>query len=609
MFKKFSLGIATLILLLPLALNATQHDANKSALQRQCRCKPGDSCWPTTEEWKNFEASLTGKLLKPVATIKPCKKNAKSNACLEAIKKVHNPFFLESNPGNAQSQGWLNAWQYQNSPYAVEALNTKDIIAAVNFARSHGLKLVIKGTGHDYLGRSNAPDSLLIWTHNMRQVTYNESFLPVGCPKKTKPIPALTVSAGTRWLEAYDEATNKHQRYVQGGGCTTVGAAGGFTQGGGFGSFSKKYGTGAAGVVQAEIITANGEQVIANQCQNQDLFWAIRGGGASTFGLITHITYKTHALPAYTGIFQGSITAKNDDAYKVLIAHFLPFIRDNLINEHWGEQISFTNKNTINFFLVFQGKNSSKVDTTWAPFKKWLKNQPGLYAIETKFWPIPPSKLWDLGFWQKNHPELVTINKKNGEATGQFWWAPNSNETYNYWYTYQSWWLPMALFNKHNINNLTTMLFDASRISQVGLHINKGLAGASRDAIKRGLQTAVNPSVNDAATLLLMGASSNQVYPGVTGHEPDKKQAIKLVQQINTVMQQFQQAAPHAGTYVNEADYFQQNWQQAFWGENYARLLLIKNKYDPAGIFYCHHCVGSEYWSADGMCRLKNNHT
>ena len=45
------------------------------------------------------------------------------------------------------------------------------------------------------------------------------------------------------------------------------------------------------------------------------------------------------------------------------------------------------------------------------------------------------------------------------------------------------------------------------------------------------------------------------------------------------------------------------NWQQVFWGDNYNRLLKIKNKYDPNGLFYCHHCVGSEYWQEGGMCR------
>ena len=62
-------------------------------------------------------------------------------------------------------------------------------------------------------------------------------------------------------------------------------------------------------------------------------------------------------------------------------------------------------------------------------------------------------------------------------------------------------------------------------------------------------------------------------------------------------------ATPDSGSYVNETDYFEPDWQRSFWGENYAALLRLKRKYDPDGLFFCHHCVGSEQWSADGMCR------
>ena len=63
-------------------------------------------------------------------------------------------------------------------------------------------------------------------------------------------------------------------------------------------------------------------------------------------------------------------------------------------------------------------------------------------------------------------------------------------------------------------------------------------------------------------------------------------------------------AAPGSGAYLNECDYFQENWQQqAFWGSNYPRLADIKRRYDPDGLFTVHHGVGSEGWSADGFTR------
>jgi len=63
-------------------------------------------------------------------------------------------------------------------------------------------------------------------------------------------------------------------------------------------------------------------------------------------------------------------------------------------------------------------------------------------------------------------------------------------------------------------------------------------------------------------------------------------------------------AVPDAGSYFNETNYFERNWQQSFWGENYSRLAEIKRKYDPLGLFCVHHGVGSEQWSDDGFTRL-----
>jgi FAD/FMN-containing dehydrogenase len=61
---------------------------------------------------------------------------------------------------------------------------------------------------------------------------------------------------------------------------------------------------------------------------------------------------------------------------------------------------------------------------------------------------------------------------------------------------------------------------------------------------------------------------------------------------------------PNAGSYVSESNFFNRNWQRDYWGKNYSRLQAIKAKYDPDGLFFVHHGVGSEDWSADGFTRL-----
>lgn len=157
------------------------------------------------------------------------------------------------------------------SVYAVAARTTADVVAAVNFARDNRLRLVVKGGGHSYLGTSSAPDSLLIWTRRMNAISLHGGFVGVRCAGQQPPQPAVTVGAGAIWMHTYNEVMTKAGRYVQGGGCLTVGVAG-LIQSGGFGSFSKRYGLAAAGLLETKIVTADGAVRIANACTNPDLF-------------------------------------------------------------------------------------------------------------------------------------------------------------------------------------------------------------------------------------------------------------------------------------------------------------------------------------------------
>ena len=70
-------------------------------------------------------------------------------------------------------------------------------------------------------------------------------------------------------------------------------------------------------------------------------------------------------------------------------------------------------------------------------------------------------------------------------------------------------------------------------------------------------------------------------------------------------MDELRKLVPNHGSYVSESNYFEPDWRGAFWGANYARLRQVKDKYDPDGLFFVHHGVGSEDWSPDGFTRLK----
>ena len=69
-------------------------------------------------------------------------------------------------------------------------------------------------------------------------------------------------------------------------------------------------------------------------------------------------------------------------------------------------------------------------------------------------------------------------------------------------------------------------------------------------------------------------------------------------------MTELRKVAPEPGSYVSESNFFQSEWQQSFWGANYPRLQAVKRKYDPQGLFFEHHGVGSEEWSDDGFTQV-----
>jgi FAD/FMN-containing dehydrogenase len=89
------------------------------------------------------------------------------------------------------------------------------------------------------------------------------------------------------------------------------------------------------------------------------------------------------------------------------------------------------------------------------------------------------------------------------------------------------------------------------------------------------------------------------------GTAPDVEHARESARRIGSAMDELLKAAPHAGSYVSESDYFLAHWQTAFWGSNYARLARVKLEYDPDGLFFTHHGPGSEAWSEDGFSRLQ----
>ena len=243
--------------------------------------------------------------------------------------------------------------------YTVKAETPDDFAATVGFAHKHNLRLVVKGTGHDWYGRSAAAGSLLLWTHLRKKKVWHDAFVPEGCspapagstandaavdvagapPISTVPspppsspaapvpaaaaaaVPAVTVESGVQFYDLYPAAMARG-RLVVGGTCPTVGV-GGCWLSGCYGAFARKYGNGAMNILEAKIVLANGTLVTTNKCQHPDLFWSLRGGGGGNVGVVVDFVARTHPSPTAMSSLSLAVSTKSAAQYRILLEKLL----------------------------------------------------------------------------------------------------------------------------------------------------------------------------------------------------------------------------------------------------------------------------------------------
>jgi len=566
------------------------------------RVRPGDPAWPDAQAWESLNQAVGGRLIEPKPLLDACIADVASDACKAALKAMFNPFFLGDQVSGTQVSGWFNAWAPAVSARAVAARDTADVQAAVNFARTHDLRLVVKGGGHSYQGTSNAPDSLLVWTRPMRDVTVHEAFTPAG---GHEAVPAVSVGAGAVWLDVYDAVTTKAGRYAQGGGCTTVGVAG-HIQSGGFGSLSKTFGTAAGSLLEAEVVTADGAARIVSQHRDPELFWALKGGGGGGFGVVTRLTVRTHALPEVFGGVNGRLWAKTPEAWRALVARFVAFYAERLASHPWGEQVAFRPGNTLTLSLLTQGLTEDAMRALFAPFVAWTADPAnGIKTVEPiEPWSTPGRDFWNVAGMHAGGAKAMRYDERPDARPNQGWWRGDQDQVGMFIHAYDSLWLPKSLLSPGKQSRLVDALVEGARAAPIMFHFNKGLAGAPADALALSRDTATNPRVLDAFALVIVANCGPPLYTGVPWKAPDPATPRNDAQAVDRAMAPLYRIVPDGGSYVSESNFFNARWSEAFWGENYPRLLRAKRRYDPDGLFFAHHGVGSEEWSADGFQRL-----
>ena len=365
------------------------------------------------------------------------------------------------------------------------------------------------------------------------------------------------------------------------------------------------YGTGAAGLIEAEVVTADGQIRVVNARRSPDLFWALKGGGGGSFGVVTRLTLLTHEAPRRGGGFEVTIKAADDTAFRRLIDVFLDVCRTSLCSPHWGEQVAINGDNTLKVTMVTTDLEDAEAVAAWRP----LTEQVAASDDAWRFIKLPDAgnspfrDWWDAAGRRARNSKSMRYDNRPGVPPIQAWWDGDSEQVSAFMHGYDSVWLPRALLTGAGKARLTEALYAASRRHAVLLHFNKGLSGAPPEALARSRATCTNPDVLDAFALAIVAGGGPPAFYDKIGFTPDLTRARKEASDIRAAMTELRKAAPTAGSYISETDFFDANWRRDFWGDHYPRLRAIKAKYDPSGLFFVHHGVGSEDWSADGFTR------
>ncbi|KAK5632339.1 hypothetical protein RRF57_008054 [Xylaria bambusicola] len=557
--------------------------------------------WPPEETWAKFNQSTGGKLIKPRAppgaVCHPGQPTYNANKCAIVTAAWATYDFHVADPIS-------NMWQQFNNDtclvnpyypcssagypaYVVNATTPLDVKLSFEFARKHNIRVVVKSSGHDFQGRSQAPGALSIWVHHMQSVETHDAFKPTGCDF-TIDSPAVTVGGGSPLSLIYTELDKINQTIV--GGDSKSVSVGGYITGGGHSILSPRYGMGADSVLEVEVVTPMGEILTANECQNEDLFWAMRGGGGSTFGVMTSVTIATHPTPKLVAGIIGILSPDLDAPWvwdmNGYVASQFPYFMSKDVSGYvyFSENLSGPDGNggTINYagvggeFVILDTEDISDMAAIWEP----------IIAHVNATWPSAVSA-------------ISVFPYSSLKAWFDVWYDKNPAG-------YDQYVGSRLLDEKALTTSDPADIGQAFKLASGSAYLVAGKG--VHNAKPRGGSTAVTPTWRRAIV------HAGQVPDtSMTGHAflplnaTARAEALDIV---NARTEPYRKLAPDMGAYVNENYPYEPDWQHTFWGENYERLLEIKRKVDPEDVLWCNPCVGNDRWEQVGyrLCRIDSDY-
>ncbi|KAM0144467.1 hypothetical protein ACHAO1_000226 [Botrytis cinerea] len=492
---------------------------------------------------------------------------------LHAIKKANAT--SETDPVNIMSPYWLNnscsPFLGSNTSsicalgnlasFALNVSSASDVIAALKFARENNIRLTIKNTGHDFLGRSTGAGSLALWMHNLKDI----NFLNYSSSLYTGP--AVHIGAGVQYADLYPLA-QKHGYRAVGGSCSGVGLAGGYTQGGGHGPLIGAYGVAADQVLEWEVVTATGQHLLVSPTHHADLYWALSGGGGGNFAVVLSMKVRVYDDGPVAGA-AFSFENANSTAYWIAVGAWLQtLLQMDSIKDLTTVSTITAERFLLNFALLPDVTTTAIIDTALKPFFNRLEDLDitldNGYAAEVH---VNFAESYDHWVSQAETSNTSIGGRNIPRSTVQ------DNAT-----------LPALISAFHDITDEGgTIFLTAANITHGNYTPN-----------------AVLPTWRDA---LFAVAFLKPLAENAELHDIRNTQA-----QLNSWQEKLRAVTPGGGSYANEATWNNPYWKYDYYGSNYKSLLEVKKKYDPEFLFWANAAVGSDlYWKLDGngaLCRI-----
>ncbi|KAK8030290.1 hypothetical protein PG990_000024 [Apiospora arundinis] len=545
-----------------------------------CKCSPEHGCWPSTAEWAALNTTVAGSLVAdtppgfdgPLGSVP----TYDASQCNEALAQFANETWQIEQPAAALWTYFTNdTCRPTSNPsgsctlgfygiYVLMAKSQSHVKAGIDFAREKNLRLVIRNTGHDFIGRSTGWGSLVINTHYFQDVDFTTAYEGPGDYRGG----AVTIGAG---VQARDLLGKAHAQdppvLIVTGECPTVGVAGGLVQGGGHGPLTTLHGLVADNALSFDVITAEGEYVTANADSNPDLFWALKGGGPSALAVVLAATLKTIPETRATGVLLNiNSTMTNDtdvfwEGVRIFHSHTNSFVDNGLYAYFEVFPLRFHVQPIVGF-----GKTASEMDALVKPMLDELKERDVPYDTSTKEF----STFYDL-----------YIDLFEDEPAG------NSALTGGWTFTHDD----VAQRNGDIVEAFKTVLYPREDLADQG-YILGHVWNAGRHVVPRpdSSSSATHPKFRNATSKVI---AALPVPPGSTWNQKQDYQHVLTDIQDAAL----RRAGPDGCAYVNEADPYQADWQEHFWGAAvYSRLRETRRKWDPEGVLYAVSTPGTEGW-------------